>query len=504
MKSLRKNQIRGKSIWLAVVFLAGLAGCNTINRTDIHYLISAGALPYLKPSKVIQVSSFDTSGGNKDYITIEAGKKVTIFDAEGPGMIVRMWFSIDSPDPYFLRRIVLRIYWENETRPAVEVPIGDFFGSGFAYAPYVSQYLGMSGGGYVCYFPMPFERQARVEIVNETRQDISGFYYQINYHKFEGALQSEVAYFHANWQRSIKTDFDSNYVLMKTVGKGHVVGVNLNIQSCDGTFSFLEGDEMVYVDGEKKPSLRGTGIEDFFSAGRNFEHGLYHGNYQGLIYKDDSLKRISAYRLFVLDPVSYRKSILFTIEHGHANQAVADISSTVYWYQMDAFSDPREFKKAGLRIPLRIVKPLQMTEAENLKFSLGGLNYKLEDMSEEGADWSGNKQMVIEAEDKSTFDFVFTGLEPKEYQFDIYFTLSPGYGNADIFVNGKKSGQLQGYSPFIEPDGKITVTGNPTTTGSVVMRFMINGKDTLSGGYVVGLDGIHFYASGEIKNPQPH
>ena len=111
--------------------LLGLSSCNTGNRADIQLLLSPAALPYLKSSKLIQVSSYDTSGGNRDRITIDPGKKITIFDVDGPGMIARIWFAIDSRDPYFLRRVVIRIFWDDENRPSVEVPLGDFFGCGF-------------------------------------------------------------------------------------------------------------------------------------------------------------------------------------------------------------------------------------------------------------------------------------------------------------------------------------------------------------------------------------
>ncbi|MCX6267205.1 MAG: DUF2961 domain-containing protein, partial [Bacteroidetes bacterium] len=257
------------------ILLFGLISCNTGYRTDIQHLLSPAALPYLKNCKLIQVSSFDSSDGNNDRISIGPGKKVTIFNTEGPGMIVRMWFAVDSRDPYFLRRIVIRIFWDNEPKPSVEVPIGDFFGCGFKYNQYISQYLGMTSGGYVCYFPMPFERAARIEIANETRQEIFGFFYQVDYQKFEGALESDVAYFHAQWNRSIRTNYDSNFVILNAEGKGHLVGVNLNLQSYDGGLGFLEGDEMIYIDGEKKPSIHGTGTEDYFSAGWYFNKGEF-------------------------------------------------------------------------------------------------------------------------------------------------------------------------------------------------------------------------------------
>lgn len=475
---------------IGMFLLLGLSSCNTGYRTDIQQLLSPSALPYLKNCKLIQVASTDSSGGNNDRISILPGKKVTILDAEGPGMIVRMWFAIDSRDPYFLRRIVLRIYWDDEPKPSVEAPIGDFFGCGFKYKQYISQYLGMNSGGYVCYFPMPFERRARIEIANETRQEVYGFFYQVAYQKFEGALQSDVAYFHAQWNRSIRTNYDSNFVVLKAEGKGHLVGVNLNIQSYDGELGFLEGDEMIFVDGEKRPSIHGTGTEDYFSAGWYFNKGEFAGPYSGLIHKNDSLGQIAAYRFYIIDPVPFKKNIKVTIEHGHGNQEIADYSSMAYWYQMEPHRVFPPFPIAGQRIPLRIVKPTRMYEAEKLKFRLEGLKSRVMDMSDEGPEWGENKQILIEAYDKSSFSLDINGLKESVYDMNLYYSKGPDYGNADIYVNDIKAGTINGYSPHILPSGKVTLKELKNAGQSIDIRFVVTGKNELSKGYSVGLDGI--------------
>ncbi len=495
-----------------LIMLLGFTSCNTGYRTDIQHLLSPAALPYLKNCKLIQVSSADSSGGNNDRISIAPGKKVTIFDAEGPGMMVRMWFAIDSRDPYFLRRIVLRIYWDNETKPSVEAPIGDFFGCGFKYKQYYSQYLGMTSGGYVCYFPMPFERAARIEIANETRQEIFGFLYQIDYQKFEGALESDVAYFHAQWNRSIRTNYDSNFVILKAEGKGHLVGVNLNMQSYEAGLGFLEGDEMIYVDGEKRPSVHGTGTEDYFSAGWYFRYGEFAGPYSGLIYKNDTLGQIAAYRFYITDPIPFKKNIKVSIEHGHGNQDIADYSSTAYWYQMEPHKPFPHFPIAGQRIPLRMVKPVRMYEAEKLKFKLEGLKSKVIDMSDDGPEWGENRQIVIEAHDKSSFGLDINGLRESTYNMDLFYSKGPDYGNADIYVNNIKAGTIQGYSPHILPNGKVTISGLKPIRGTVEFRFVVNGKEALSKAYLIGLDGIsmeprriyipEWYILGPFQNPR--
>ncbi len=481
---------RVPAIAFSLLLMILLGSCDTGYRTDIRNLLSAGSMPYLKHSKLIQVSSADSTGGNKDRISLAPGKKTTILKVDGPGMIVRIWFAVDSRDPYYLRRLVIRMYWDNEEQPSVEAPLGDFFGCGWEYRPYATQYLAMNSGGFSCYFPMPFERSARIEISNETRQVVDGFLYEIEYQKFEAALQSDVAYFHARWNRSIRTDYDSNYVLLNAEGKGHLVGMNLAVQSYDHRLAFLEGDEMIYVDGEKRPSIRGTGTEDFFSGGWYFNQGEFTSPWNGLLVKDDSAGRIAAYRIFGLDPVPFKKNLKFTFEHGHGNQVIADYCSTVYWYQMEPHRPFPPFPVAGQRIPLRIVKPVRMIEAEHLKFSTGGLVSRVEDMSDHGPDWGNNRQWVTDGADQATLTTVLPGLDESRYNVTFYYSRGPEYGNADVFVNNVKVGTLNGYSPYLLPDGMLNTGSVELNSTSMEIRFRITGKDPLSKGYRFGLDGI--------------
>src|SRR3990172_9733677 len=361
-------------------------------QTSLEDILSPYRLPYLKKSKLIQISSYDTTGGNNDRINILEGKTSVLAKMEGPGVITRIWITIDSRDPYFLRRILLRMYWDDEENPSVEVPVGDFFGTGFEYKQYISQFVGMSSGGYYCYFPMPFNKSAKIEAVNETGQEVYAFYYQFDYQKLEEPLDENVAYFHSQWRREIRTNTAENYTVLVAEGEGYFVGLNMSMQSYKGNLWFLEGDEMIYVDGEKYPSIYGTGTEDYFTSGWYFNRGEFSAPYHGLIIKDDSLARIAAYRLHIGDVIPFKKSILFTIEHGHANEEVADYSSTAYWYQKEPHKKFESILPAPLRIPLRVTVPEGVVEAEGLDVT--GKSEQM-DMTYYGPDWSGNKQLLI-------------------------------------------------------------------------------------------------------------
>lgn len=476
-------------LWFLFILIVGY-GCNSSYRVDLNELLETGRIPKIKESKLIQVSSHDTSGGNNDKIVIPSGATKTIADVSGPGVIVRIWMALESNDPYYLRRVLIRMYWDEEEDPSVEVPLGDFFGSGFAYKQYTTPYISMSSGGFTCFFPMPFEEHAKIEIVNETNQEIPAFYYQIEYQKLEKPIDRDIGYFHAQWNRNIRTNYDSSYTILNAKGRGQVVGVNMSIQSYDRDFSFLEGDEKVFVDGEKKPSIYGTGTEDYFSAGWYFSKGEYAGPYNGLVVKDDSLTRISAYRFHIPDQIPFKKAIKFTIEHGHGNTSIADYSSTVYWYQLEPHKKFPPMPKAGLRIPLRSVVPNRLLEAEEMKFSLGKTPSKIEEMSNYGPEWSGEKQLLIESKLKDEFTWVLPELKENMYNIDIYYSKGPNYGDVEVIVNNKIVGVIKGYSNVITHGGCITIKNieNPGTIMGI--RFRVIGKDTYSKGYFVGLDGV--------------
>lgn len=477
-------------VFLLFTLLTIITGCTSSYRVDLNDLLSEGVLPKLKQSKLIQVSSHDTSGGNNDRIIIPPLSAATIFDVAGPGIIVRIWMTIDSPDPYFLRRVLIRMYWDDEKHPSVEVPFGDFFGCGFEYRQYATKYLGMTSGGYVCFFPMPFQERTKIVIVNETGQEIPALYYQIDYQKLEKPIFNDIGYFHAFWKRSIRTEYDSGYTVLVTKGKGHLVGVNMNIQSYEKNFDFLEGDEKIFIDGEKKPSIYGTGTEDYFSSGWYFNQGEYAAPYNGLILKDDSLARIAAYRFHIPDPISFKKQLIFTVEHGQGNTEIADYSSTAYWYQIEPHKPFPQMLKAGLRIPLRSVTPNHLVEAETGTFEFGKCRSLIEEMSNFGPEWSGSKQLLVFANKKDSYTWKLSGLSENSYTLELYYTKGPDYGNIGVYYNDVKKGELKGYAPMITPGGCLRVENIKNSGSEIKIKFIIEGKDSLSKGYTTGLDGI--------------
>jgi hypothetical protein len=475
-----------KRLFLFIAFALSASGASAQNLLDD--LLSPANLPALKNSKLIQISSHDTTGGNNDFIAIPDGKTAVLADIRGPGMIAHFWVTIFSKDKFFLRRIIVRMYWDGEDNPSVEVPVGDFFGTGFQYKQYTTPFIGMSSGGYYSYFPMPFNRSARIEVENQTGQEINSFYYHIDYHQLPQPFDPGIGYFHAQWRREPRTTGKENYLILEAEGKGHVVGVNMNMQSYNGDMQYLEGDEMVYVDGESSPSIYGTGTEDYFNSGWYFNRGEYAAPYNGLIVKDDSLGRIAAYRFHIQDAIPFTRSLRFTIEHGDQNGEIADYASTAYWYQTERHKKFPSMLSAGMRIPLRVVVPNGAVEAESLQPSVTGLNSTTEDLSAFGADWSGFKQLKVPAQKPGERFSLSIPVEEDRYDVHLYFTRGPEYGNADVLSGGKKVADLRGYSGITEPGGSVALNNLKAVNHAIPLEFAVSGKEGNSTGYAIGLD----------------
>ncbi len=319
-------------------------------------------LPYLRETCVKRVSSWDKTGGNKDFIRIEKGDNVTIARIKGPAIIKHIWITIACRDKYYLRKILFRAYWDGENSPSIDSPIGDFFGIGHGIAKhFISLPLTMTcDRGFNCYFPMPFNDEAVFEIVNECETEISHFYFHIDYEVLSEEMRN-VGYFHAKWRREltkpsaseVNLSGDSNYLILYAKGRGHYVGCILNVHGLRPGW-WGEGDDMIFVDGEKwPPSIHGTGTEDYIGSAWGFNREFY-SPFHGFPLKGpaDWTGYHTMYRFHLEAPIPFRKSIRVTIEHGHANNRGDDWSSVAYWYQREPHYDFFKMPNVEARLPL--------------------------------------------------------------------------------------------------------------------------------------------------------
>jgi hypothetical protein len=321
-------------------------------------------------------SSFDTTGGNRDAWPIPVGETTTLAEIAGAGSITHIWFTIASEDRYYLRHLVLRMYWDGEETPSVEAPVGDFFNVGHGIAasnatlPLTTVAAGEDGGklgGHMAmnsYWQMPFGTGARITITNEGTEPTQSFYFYIDYEEHD-SLPDDTLRFHAQWRRenpTIGTEGDlvaqgivywnlmerpnqdgvENYVILEAQGAGHYVGCNLSVDNIDPTPDGLtwwgEGDDMIFIDGAQMPTMTGTGSEDYFCHAWGMHPVGY--PYAGTsLHEHDPAHvgrhKCTSYRFHIEDPVIFEESVKVTIEHGHANLQNNDYSSTAYWYQTE-------------------------------------------------------------------------------------------------------------------------------------------------------------------------
>ncbi len=334
-----------------------------------------------------RISSYDRTGANDDgnwRNKIQPGETRVIGALEGPGIIKHIWITIASSEPYHLKKIVLRMYWDDEESPSVETPIGDFFGLGLGkYYLYESRYTSVgSQRALNASFPMPFRKSAKLTVSNEGSQAIDAFYFNIDWEKHK-TLPDNSLYFHAQYRQESPTDGwtaawklnadeivnsyenktgEGNYVILEAEGKGHYLGVTHSIVQNQGDW-WGEGDEMVFIDGEEEPRIHGTGAEDYYLGawcyggcgidpfGNDRAVFDYDGYGNPMNGGDNRGAEWTVYRFHDESPITFEKSIKMTIEHGHANHRSDNYFSVAYWYQTEPHATFPELPDVEDRLP---------------------------------------------------------------------------------------------------------------------------------------------------------
>lgn len=356
---------------------------------------SLSSLTMRRDARSARVSSWDQRGRNQDNWTIGPGETRVLADLEGPGQITHLWttqfcrellgpglldpddtesvapvleihnalgLNWERADPDYYRKVLLRITWDDQEHPSVLVPLGDFFGVGhcmpnsyasalFTVSAKPEESLVFGGSAALnCWAPMPFNRRALVEVVNENDLPLTMYFY-LDYELFRQPLPEDSLYFHARWTRmdpcsgwgpDLQTNSPEtnvahlsdagNFVVLETTGAGHYVGCNLSVHHRQGSW-WGEGDDMIFIDDDTwPPSLHGTGTEDYFNHAWGMQKNAfpYHGT---ILHESDVPGYSVTYRFHIVDPVRFSSRIKVSIEHGHANHLSDDWAATAYWYQ---------------------------------------------------------------------------------------------------------------------------------------------------------------------------
>ncbi len=283
------------------------------------------------------------------YIRIEPKQSFTLAEIQGPGAIQHIWMT---PTGHF-RYSILRIYWDGETTPSVEAPVGDFFACGWGkYAQLSSLAVCVNpGSAFNSYWEMPFRKSARITMENIDEEQMT-LYYQIDYALTE--VPPDAAYFHAQFRRTNPLPYKDVYTLLDGVkGWGHYVGTYM-AWGVNNTGWWGEGEIKFFLDDDGKfATIVGTGTEDYFCGSYNFEnkdkkqYQEFTTPYSGLaqVIRPDGLyesqQRFGLYRWHVMDPIRFEQDLKVTIQAlgwrsgGRYLPLQDDIASVAFWYQAE-------------------------------------------------------------------------------------------------------------------------------------------------------------------------
>lgn len=293
------------------------------------------------------------------------GSRVVLAQIEGPGALTHIWCTVkdktSKANRFTLRDLVLRIYWDGERSPSVEVPLGDFFCCGFGVACNINS-LPVAVAptrGFNSYWRMPFRRSCYIEIENQGQELLPEFFYQVDYTLSEDVLPAETLYFHAQWRRESCTERGKDYVILDGVqGRGQYVGTYLALSTLQ-RYWWGEGEVKFYVDGEEHPSICGTGTEDYFGGAWSFAESEgrvtleqtfsypfigypYYSRHDLAVHNDFHLDeqppQRGLYRWHIPDPIRFRTGLKVTLQqigsgYGGLFEREDDLSTVAYWYQ---------------------------------------------------------------------------------------------------------------------------------------------------------------------------
>jgi hypothetical protein len=254
-----------------------------------------------------------TAKGNA-FETIKEGETKTLIDIDGQGIIQRIWLTVNR-SPLMLRSLRLKMFWDGETKPAVDVPMGDFFVFNLGRdAPFQSEFFSSGEGrSFNCYIPMPFQKHARITLANEGKETCMLFY-DVDF--LMTPLPAVALYFHAYWTRKWAGNLGDDFeMLPKVNGKGRFLGVSvgLNVDSSYGNTWWGEGEVKMYLDGDSKyPTINGTGSEDYLGSAWGL--GKFVNRYQGCTIASDSSREYNFYRWHVPDAIYFNKDIRVVIQ----------------------------------------------------------------------------------------------------------------------------------------------------------------------------------------------
>jgi hypothetical protein len=291
-------------------------------------------------------------------IVVKAGEVATLADTDGTGAIQHIWLTPAVAATTTWRSLILRMYWDGEKSPSVEVPLGDFFAMGLGqYAQVNSLAVAVNpGSAFNSYWVMPFRKHFRIEVENRAATNAT-LYFQIDYALSD--VPADAGTFHAQFRQVKSLPDKQDYVILDGVrGQGQYVGTYMTYGIGQRGW-WGEGEIKFFLDGDREfPTIAGTGTEDYFNGSYDFvsplshEYQAFSGPYSGLVQvlrpeDRETDTRFGLYRWHIADPVRFKSDVRVTIQGLGWQTVGADrvyrpiheaISSVAFWYQREPHS----------------------------------------------------------------------------------------------------------------------------------------------------------------------
>ncbi|MBN1591433.1 MAG: DUF2961 domain-containing protein [Pirellulales bacterium] len=462
----------------------------------------------------------DPNGNGDCDRVIEPGEKVVVADLEGPGVITHIWMTVyhyQSLQPGWAprgranpREILLRMYWDGREKPDVEAPLSDFFAQGFGKRITVNSLpvVTEDGDSYNCYWRMPFEKSARIEVINQSKKPIRALFHTIDWIK-KKALPPETMNFCARYRQEFPVQgnpnrTDNEYLLLDTEGKGCYVGTVLSVRTRSPDW-YGEGDIRVSIDGEAKPSIWGTGTEDYFLSAWGQKECLtpYFGT-PYLSHQDRDVGQMSScYRWHVRDPIIFKKKIRVAIEamgfsnidendQGHSrlySQRQDDVCSVAYWYQ---FGPSKQFAKSTTAEERKypcIDPVIAWGEDHKAAKHHGRGRVRMRGMAQY---WDTDRVLHFSPDSKEDgwIELSFEVKRKEPYRLVLVLRRSPDSGIYQPILNGVKLGRpIDLYQDKSEVDDLQIMDFWPEP-GTYTLRLQCVGRNHLSSGHAIGVNSV--------------
>ena len=328
----------GLNIGILLLLCGFLSSCSTGTNKQIP--AAGGKLYEYSQNSIPRWSSPENKNGEKGKgamsnsggkgsasVSIPAGSSFDLLDIRDQGIISRIWITISDRSPAMLRALKLEMFWDNESQPAVSVPLGDFFGVGLGrMAAFHNQFFAdPEGRSFNCYIPMPFRKGARIRVTNESDKVLGSMFFDVDYQLTKEWDEGNL-YFHAFWHRDTATKLGKDFeVLPQVSGRGRFLGMNVGVNS-NPLYQDLwwgEGEVKMFLDGDADfPTLAGTGTEDYI--GTAWGQDKFFMDYSGCLIADWKNFQWAWYRYHIPDPIFFESECRVTLAQmgGGPNQKV--------------------------------------------------------------------------------------------------------------------------------------------------------------------------------------